>query len=147
MVIYEYVLRFKISMKDSFGVNIGDTIENFFEDYFGFLLIRLVIFACNILLEIVVVIIEHDLEQLLFGFIEDVDEGYDVRVFFECFQERYLSQGTRGYSFFFSLELDVLDSHKFIVFVDRFEHFPKSTLPDDAQLSKSISFFHLFKIL
>lgn len=128
-------------------MNVSNSIKNLFKDDFCFFFIRLVIFTCDILLEVVVVIIEDNLEQLFLWFIEDVDKWYNVRVLFKCFEKGYLSQGTWRYSFFFSLEFDVFDSHKFIVFVYTFEYFSKSTFSNDTQLCKSISFFHFLKIL
>jgi hypothetical protein len=79
---------------------------------------------------------------LLFGLVENIDERYDVGVFFEGLEERDLPESTGGDSLLLPLELDVLDGHQFIVLVDCLEDFSESALPDDAKFRESISFFH-----
>lgn len=61
-------------------MHVSDAVEYFFEDYLDLVLIDLIIFAHNVFLEVVVVEVEHDLELLIFGFVADIDERYDVRV-------------------------------------------------------------------
>lgn len=56
------ILRFEVSMKDPFGVNVCNSTEYFFDDDLNFILIDLVIFACEKLLQVVIVIIKNYLE-------------------------------------------------------------------------------------
>jgi len=49
-------------MKDPFGVNVCNSTEYFFDDDLNFILIDLVIFACEKLLQVVIVIIKNYLE-------------------------------------------------------------------------------------
>lgn len=86
MMVNQNVLRFKVSMKYPFRMDVSNSIQYLLQDNFDLLLVYLVIFAVYVLLEIVIVIIEHYFEQLIFGFVQDVDEWHDVGVLFECFE-------------------------------------------------------------
>jgi hypothetical protein len=68
-------------------VNISNSVQNLLENNLCFFLIRLIFLAADVLFEVKVVVIEYDFEQLLLGFVENVDEGNDVGVLFEGFEK------------------------------------------------------------
>ena len=79
-------------MKYSFRMYVGNSIQNFFDDNFDFLFIRFVFFIRDEFFQIVIVEVEDDLEHLFFGSVHDVEEGNNIGMFFEGFEERYLSK-------------------------------------------------------
>ena len=79
-------------MKYSFRMYVGNSIQNFFEDNFDFLLIGFVFFIGDEFFQIVVVEIEDNLKHLFFGSVHDIEKGNNIGMFFESFEERYLSK-------------------------------------------------------
>ena len=108
-MIDEDVLGFEVAMEDAFGVDVGDSVEDLFEDDFDLFLVYFVVFLGDVLFEVEVVEVEDYFEGEFFGFVHDVEEGHDVGVFFQGFEEGYLSECGGGDAFFFPVELDVLD--------------------------------------
>ena len=86
------ILRFEVTMQNSSRVDIGYSIEYLLQDHLNLLLIDFVILTCDVFFEVEIIIIEHYLQQLLFRFVHNVDKGDDVGVFFERFEEGYLSE-------------------------------------------------------
>ena len=79
-------------MKYSFRMDVGNSIQNFFENNFDFLFIGFVFFIGDEFFQIVVVEIEYDFKHLFFRSIHDIDKGDNIGMFFESFEERYLSK-------------------------------------------------------
>lgn len=125
-------------------MDIGYSVEYFLDDDFDLFFINFIIFASDILFEVIIIEVKYYFEQLFFGLVEHINEGYDVGVFFECLEERYLSKCTRWYSLFFTLEFYVLNCDKFIVFVNSFVDFSKCTFTDGTDLLKLLMCFHQF---
>lgn len=81
------ILRFKISMQYSFRMNICYSVKYLFEDYFNLFLIDFIVLACNKFFKVEVIVVKYDFKHLFFRFVEDIQEGYNVDMFFECFEK------------------------------------------------------------
>lgn len=145
MVVDEDVLGLEVAVENSFGVDVGHSVEDLLEDDFDLVLLYLVVLMGDVLLEVEVVEVEDYLEHLLLGLVHHIDQGHDVGVLLEGLEEGDLSECTGGDALLLPLELDVLDGHHLVVPVDCLVHLPEGPLPDHAQLRKSINFFHAFK--
>lgn len=60
-------------MQYAFGVDIGDSVDDLLDDNFDAFFIGLVLFAGDEFLEVLLVVVEDDLQGLLFGFVEDLE--------------------------------------------------------------------------
>lgn len=129
-------------MENSFGVNVCNSVQNLFDYDFDLFFIDFVIFTSQKLLEVIVVEIEYYFEQLLLRFVYHLVERYNVGMFFEGLQQGNLSEGTGRDSLFLSFEFDVLDGHKFIIFIHCFVDLSEGSFPDGTNLSVPITFFH-----
>ena len=71
-MVYENILRFKVSMEYSFRMDVCYSIEYLLEDDFDLFLIDFIVFAGDKFFEVEVVVVEYNFEHLFFGFVEDV---------------------------------------------------------------------------
>lgn len=122
---------------------VGDPVEYFFYYCLDFLFVDLVIFAHHVLFEVEIVIVEDYFQNLLIGFVANLEKRNNIGMAFQRFQKRYFSERSRGDSLLFVFELDVLNRDKVVVFVDGFENSSESSLPDLANFFIIIDFFHL----
>lgn len=83
----QYVLRFEIAMQYAFGVDIGHPVQYLLDYRFYFLLIYLVLLAGYVLLQVEVEVIKNDFQLPFFGFVDHVDERYNVGMLLESFEE------------------------------------------------------------
>lgn len=60
-------------MQYAFGVDIGDSVDDLLDDNFDAFLIGFVLFAGDEFLEVLLVVVEDDLQGLLFGFVENLE--------------------------------------------------------------------------
>lgn len=73
MVVNEDVLGLEVPVEDSFGVDVGYSVEYLLEDDFDLVLLDLVVLVRDVLLEVEVVEVEDNLEHLFLGLVHDVD--------------------------------------------------------------------------
>lgn len=130
-------------MEDAAGVDVGDAVEDLLDDRLHLFLVGLVVLAGDELLEVLLVVVEDDLEGLLLGLVEDLEEGDDVGVVLEGLEEGDFAEGGGGDAFLLVFELDVLHGHGAVVAVHCLVHPSERALPDLADLSVALNFFHL----
>ena len=79
-------------MEYSLGMDVGHPVYYLFYHDLDLVLVHLVVFTRDELLEVLVVEIEDNLEGLLFGLVKYLEERDDVGVVLESLEERYFSQ-------------------------------------------------------
>lgn len=129
-------------MQDAFWVDIGHPVQYLLDDYFNPFLVDFVILARDELLQILLVVIKDYLQGLLLRLVEYLQQGDDVWMIFEGFEEGDLSKGTWWYPFLLVLEFDVFDCYCFVVLVKGLVDTTKGAFADLADLSVGVNFFH-----
>lgn len=120
------------------GVDEGNPIEYLLDDYFDLFFVDFVVLAGDELLEVLLVVVEHYLEHLLLGLIDDVKQGDDVGVVLQGFEEGDLSQCAGGDALLFALEFYVFHCNRLVVFVEGLVDSSESALADLAYLLVSL---------
>ena len=66
-------MRFEVAVQDALGVDIGNPIDDLLDDDLNPLLIDLVLLVGDELLQVLLVVVKHDLQGLLLGLVEDLE--------------------------------------------------------------------------
>ncbi len=81
-------------MEDFFLMAEVDARKDFFNDGFGLFFVYGVVFGVNEFFKIVLIEVKDYFEVLFYGFVDDIAEWDDVRVFFEIFEGGDFAEGS-----------------------------------------------------